>query len=174
MGAARTGHLLARLFVLVWLTLTAAGCDAASTSHPVPSPSGHQGKGLGDCEAVRLLVAAQQRVPALENALSSNVAPQQVWEAADAVIEPIKPVLSSYGGSIEPGDAVAAAIQTAVWDLAESAGFFERQTLPGTSAPASGLGSRAWALGELTRATDEVSAALAIVASGTTSPGACP
>lgn len=164
MRAATTRHRLGGSLAAALLAVSVLACGSSGPTSPVPSPSASAGEGLGDCMSVGLLISAQQRIASLEMAVSAHASPATISAAAEGILEPIKPVLYAYGSS-ESTEPQVVAIRTAVWDLAESAGFFERQQAPGANAPASGLGSAAWALDELLRASREVDEAARLVRS---------
>ncbi len=172
MRAAATGHRLGESIAAIWLAVTVLGCGSSGPSGSVPSPQASSGEGLGDCQALGLLISAQQRIASLETAVSASASPATIWAAAEAIVEPIKPVLSAYGSSGRI-DAQATAIRTAVLHLAVTAALFEQQQVPGASAPASGLGSVAWALDELQSASREVDEAATLL-KGRAAPGQTP
>jgi hypothetical protein len=132
------------------LAITLAATVSACTSQVGPSPvlSSSGGGSTADCDALRALVTAAQGVDPLRLALSGSAPSSEILAKAEAVLAPIKGVLSDYSSS-ERSDPQAAAIRAASEDLADGAGFFETQQAPGSSAPPSGLGSRQWALGQL-------------------------
>jgi hypothetical protein len=162
MRVASKRHHVGASLAAAWLAVTVLACGSPGPSSPAPRPSASSGEVLGDCQAVELLISARQRIGSLETAVSAGASPATIVAAAEGILEPIKPVLYAYGSG-ERTDAQATAIRTAVWDLVEAAGFFERQQVPGASAPASGLGSAAWALDGLRRAAREVDEAARLV-----------
>lgn len=123
------------------------------------------------CQAVTLLRSGQSGIAALDRVIDDPGSSAKVIAAAEAILDPLKPILSAYGGTHVSSDPVEGAVLAAAQDLFEAAGFFERQELPGASAPPSGLGSREWARGELRRASHEVDQAAALLS---TLPNPCP
>ncbi len=142
--------------VAVALLTTAAACASQVGPSPALSPSG--GGSAADCDALRALVVAAQGVDPLRLAVSGSAPDSEILVKAEAVLAPIKGVLSDYSSS-ERSDPQAEAIRTAVEALADGAGFFERERAPGANVPPSGLGSRPWALGQLDRGVTAVTAA---------------
>lgn len=142
--------------VAVALATTVAACTSQVVPSPALSPSG--GGSAADCDAVRALVAAAQGVDPLRLAVSGSAPDSEILAKAEAVLAPIKGVLSEYSSS-ERSDLQAEAIRAAVEALGDGAGFFEREQAPGANAPPSGLGSRPWALSQLDRGVALVTAA---------------
>lgn len=130
----------------VALATLVSACASQGGISPAISPSG--GGSATDCDALQALVAAARGVEPLKLALSGSAPSSELLAKAEAVLAPIKGVLSTYSSS-DRSDPQAGAIRAASEDLADGAGFFETQQAPTASAPPSGLGSRQWALGQL-------------------------
>ena len=145
------------------LSLASLGCS------PTPSTAV-----MKDCDAIARLATAAGAIPALQQAVSSRASKADLAAAADAVFSPVKDVLPVYSSSSRTDDQ-AAAIRTAVEDIADGSSAIERAAGPGGSAPASGTGSIAWASAQLAKGADEVAAAATLLRSSA-APGqaVCP
>lgn len=152
--AASTRHRRARPAAIA--SLLAATVLAACTANPTSPPPATTAV-TSDCGAIQLLRASSQQIQQLRDAVAAGSA-SRIQEAADAVLKPAETVLSAYNPA-RPAATGASAIGIAAFDLVDSAGLLQRLALTSTSAPPSGLGSRSWALAELTRAAAEVDAA---------------
>jgi hypothetical protein len=116
---------------------------------------------MGECEVARILVDAQQRLPALEAALAS-ADPSRITVAANAVLYVVMPAYAGFHGSSDQSDALAHALLGAVTDLAEVTANIE---LPAFSSPGSSLGMRSaagnsQALASLAHASREIDDAI--------------